>query len=110
MTTYIESTDAANMVRADLRYLRNRVISYQKQAVVEDSDLAHWEASLLTETADGLLVRVRELEAALIDWQERWPDEHDETDCDGDCPRDHDAEARDTVRETIWEQQRDEAA
>lgn len=110
MTIYIESTDAANMVRADLQDLRNHVIAAHKEAITEDRDLAHWEASLLTEKADGALVKVRELEAALIDWVDRFGDEHEEADCDGDCPRDHGEEARESAAETAWEIDRDEAA
>lgn len=107
MTRYIETTDAANTARAELQDLRNQVIAAHKEAITEDRDLAHHEASILTEKSDGVLVKIRELEAALIDWQKRWPDEHTENDCDGDCPRDHDEERADSLSETRWEEWRD---
>lgn len=109
MSRYIETTAEANTARAKLQDLRNQVIAYQKEAVVEDRDLAHWEASVLTEKTATALVGITELEYELVDWQRRWPDEHGPDDCAGECERDHDEDRADSLAEMRWEQERDVA-
>lgn len=110
MTRYIETTAEANTARAELQDLRNQVIAAHKEAIVEDRDLAHWEASKLTDKADGAAKTIRELELALLSWQNRWPDEHTEDECSGDCERDHGEEEADSARETLYDQWKDDAA
>lgn len=108
--SYVQNRADSERARAELEDEWNSHLFYAQKARQEDMDMAYEYSADPTDTADKHLARIKELQDMLREWQNRYGDEHEEADCDGDCPRDHDAEARDTVRETIWEQQRDEAA
>lgn len=108
--SYVETKTDSERARAELEDEWNLALQHMYQARQDDMDEAYEYSADPTDTAKQHLDRICELQDMLREWQNRYGDGHDEVDCDGDCPRDHDAEARDTVRETIWEQQRDEAA
>lgn len=107
--SYVENRADSERARAELEDAWNLALQYMYQARQDDLDEAYEYSADPTDTADKHLARIKELQDMLREWNNRYGDEHEEADCDGDCPRDHDAEARDTVRETIWEQERDAA-
>lgn len=107
--SYVETKADAERAQEELKDEWNSMFWHAHKARGEDMDMAYEYSADPTDSAIKNLARIKELQDMLRDWQDRWPAEHTEADCDGECARDHDQEARESAAETAWEIARDAA-
>lgn len=107
--SYVETKDDRDRAQAELEEEWNVALDHAHDGRQNDMDMAYEYSADPTDSAIKNLTRIKELQDMLRDWQDRWPSEHTEADCDGECERDHDQEARESAAETAWEIERDVA-
>lgn len=107
--SYVGTKDDRDRAQAELEDEWNSMFRHANKGRADDADMAYEYSADPTDSAIKNLARIKELQDMLRDWQDRWPSEHTEADCDGECERDHDEEARESAAETAWEIERDVA-
>lgn len=108
--SYVETRADSERARAELEEEWNVALDHAHDGRQNDMDMAYEYSADPTDEAIKNLARIKELQDMLRDWQNRWPSEHTEADCDGECERDHGEDRADSALEARYDQWKDDAA